>query len=289
MSATVDVAQLVQPALERYSHQPAVPFDDRLTPENFYLATPDRTAFALGWLVASAIVEQRFLDSAIDVLPIFHPEHGWDRFVITRRVSCAAHQHEPADKFGLIMLSGDDAPRLTSPSGRTKLALGQALRDDPADAIAQALAYFPPQGLSDGRHTRCPHRRAVHYPDYYRTVAALIAQYPGLVASREVYVDDQQIDGQFHPLYLHATEVRGMSPSDRYGVNVGGTTYDWFQLQYGELFGFFDIYGERAIYRTERAGWARVLHQVKDDPPERLAPRIAEWLHLDAVSEPPVG
>lgn len=286
MSATVDLARLAHIALERYAGLPAVPLDGSVTPETFYLATPDRTAFALGWLVASAIVEQRFLDSALDVLPIFHPEHGWDRFVITRRVSCASYRNEPADKFGLLMLSGEDAPRLTTPGGRTKLALGQALRDDPVAAIQAALALFPPQGLTGDRHTRCPHRRAVNYPVYYRTVAALIAQHPGLVASREVYVDDQEIDGQYHPLYLHATEVRGLSPSDRHGINVGGTTYDWFQLQYGELFAFFDIYGERAIHRTERGTWARVLRQVKDEPAEQLAPRIIEWLRLDATPEP---
>lgn len=286
MSATTDLTHLVELALERYADLPAVPLDEHITPETFYLASSDRTAFALGWLVASAIVEQRYLDSALDVLPVFHPQHGWDRFLITRRVSCVTYEHEPADKFGLLMLSGEDAPRLTTPSGRTKLALGQALRDDPSAAIQQALSYFPAQGLTGARHSRCAHRRALNYPLYYRAVAELIAQYPGLVASREVYIDDQEIDGQYHPLYLHAAEVRGMSPSDRYGMNVGGTTYDWFQLQHGDLFAFFDIYGERAVYRTERGTWSRVRRQLKDEPAERVAARIKGWLRLDGVPDP---
>jgi hypothetical protein len=289
MSALASLAAIVPTAVARYADLPAAPLhDESITPETFYLATPNRVAYPLGWLVAAAIVDARYLDSALDVLPVFHPEHGWDRFLITRRVSCRAHASEAADKFGLIMLSGDDAPRLTTPGGRTRLALGDALRDDPERALREVLAQFPALGLSDGRHGACPHRRALHYPLFYRAVADLISQYPGLVASREIYIDDQVIDGQYHPLYLHAAEVTPRSPDDRYGVNMATTTYNWFQLQYAELFAFFDIYGERTVYHTDHGTWSRVRKPLKDEPTDRLAARIRGWLRLDAQPDPAV-
>lgn len=288
MSAPVDRIETVHVAVQCHADLPAAPFDDSITPETFYLATPNRLAYALGWLVAAAIIDARFLDSALDVLPVFHPEHGWDRFLITRRVSCVAHQHEAADKFGMIMLSGEDAPRLTTPGGRTKLALGQALRDDPAGALRDVVAQFPALGLTAGRHGACPHRRALYYPLFYRTVADLIAAYPGLIASREIYIDDQVIDGQYHPLYLHAAEVTPLGPDDRHGVNMATTTYNWFQLQFEDTFAFFDIYGERTVYRTDRGTWSRVRKPLKDEPADHLAARIRGWLRLDATPDPAI-
>src|SRR5438105_2797537 len=67
----------------------------------------ERTIYALGWIVANAIVTARYRDSAIDALPVYHPENGWDRFLLTRRVSCQYFADEPADAFGLIMLDGE--------------------------------------------------------------------------------------------------------------------------------------------------------------------------------------
>src|SRR3954471_15421234 len=95
----------------------------------------ERLTYALGWIVANLIVAARYQDSAIDALPVYHPEHGWDRFLLTRRVSCLQCTDEPADHFGMIMLDGEDPPRLTHPNGETRIALGSLLRADPDAAM----------------------------------------------------------------------------------------------------------------------------------------------------------
>ena len=182
-------------------------------------ARAERLTYALGWIVANAIVSARYRDSAIDALPVCHPQSGWDRFLLTRRVSCQWCADEPADAFGLIMLDGDDAPRLTHPNGETRLSLGQLLRTDPHEAVERVLELFPPIGLVAGDHTPCWHERAAIYPTLYAAVTDLILEYPTLTAAREVLIDDQQIDGAFHPLYAHIA------------ARSAQLAYDWFELE----------------------------------------------------------
>src|SRR3712207_8441597 len=98
----MDLGERVATALRNYGSA-AAPADDADLP------IPNRLGYALGWIVASAIVGTRYFDSALDALLVCHPEHGWDRFLLTRRVSCALLADEPADSFGLLLLDGDDA------------------------------------------------------------------------------------------------------------------------------------------------------------------------------------
>lgn len=285
---TMNVADQVALALENYGELSEVPFAESTPPADLYLATPDRLAYALGWIVANQIIRARFPDAAVDVLPIFHPEHGWDRFVITRRVSSHLFKDLPADELGRIMLVGHDAPRFVNPSAGARLNLGDSLRRDPDAAIADVLARIPekPGGVGDLKRMR-PSENAPRYPEIISAVTELILKYPGLVASREVYIDDEQIDGQFHPLHLHAAELSSYGPDDRHGANLPVLTYNWIQLQYGEMFAFLDRRGNRAVYRTERQTWARPRVQIVDEPADRVKTRIAGWLRLDGASLDP--
>ena len=128
-----------------------------------------------------------------------------------------------------------------------------------------------------------PSERAPRYPDLYAAVTELVLEYPGLVASREVYIDNEPIDGQYHPLHLHAAELSTYGPGDRHGANLPVVTYNWIQLQYGDLFAFVDRRGNRAVYRTDRETWARPRVQLEDEPAERMKERIAGWLRLDGA------
>lgn len=270
----------VELAIANYSSLPPAPLDDTITPETFYLATPNRLAYALAWVVANAIVQKRFLRTGIDVLPVFHPENGWDRFLITRRVTGKDFAYQPANEFGMLMLSGEDAPLLTTPGGKTRLALGAALQQDAEAAIAEVLKLIPSRSIKDeGKHLRT-YEQAPKYPAIHQAVVDLIVENPGLVAAREIYIDAEEIDGQYHPLYLHAAELTAMGPDDRSGVNVATTTYRWFQLQLGDMFVFFDKRGNRTVYRTDRQTWARVKKQLRDGPDEDIYERIAGWLRI---------
>jgi hypothetical protein len=289
-STSTGLQDLVNRARQGYEPLEPITLDDSITPESFYLATPNRLAYALAWIVASEIVSARFRSSAIDVLPVFHPEHGWDRFLITRRTSGTVFQYQPANEFGMLLLDGKEALRLTSPGGKTRVAIGREMLDNP-DALVQAtLARVPRSALNTDDSNRLrEHERAPKYPLFYRAVTELIVEYPGLTASREIYIDDEQIDGQFHPLYLHAAELTGMGPDDRHGVVIAKTTYNWFQLQYGELFAFFDRRGNRSVYRTERATWSRVSRQLdQEDSVEQVKQRLKRWLRLDGLAPDPV-
>ncbi len=282
---TVPLRERAQTAVQNYADLPPARFDETITPETFYLATPNRLAYALGWLVANQIVQARFLQSGIDAIPIFHPEHGWDRFLLTRRLSGNAFRYRPADEFGLLMLAGQDAPRLTSPDGKTRIPLHQALLDRPDEAIDELLAKIPapPLGTSDANRIRAG-EQAPTYPAFFNAVTELIIEHPGLVAAREIFIDTEQIDGQFHPLYLHATDL---APTGGRGVNVATTTHRWFQLQFGERFAFFDRRGTRAIYRNDRGTWSRVKRQLNEEPAERIKARIGAWLRLDDAEPDP--
>lgn len=276
----MNLVEQIQTAITNYEHLPQTPLDESITPETLYQATPDRLAYALGWIVANAIVSARFKRSAIDVLPVFHPENGWDRFLITRRVSCGLYANQPADEFGLIMLGGEDGPRLTTGSGRTKLALGKLLREDPEAAIAEVLKLIPRPKIEDGKHGRCLHKRGPKYPVYYDAVTQLIVENPGLVCAREIYIDDQEIDGQYHPLYLHSVALSNSGPGDRTGMLLPVIVYEWFQLQKDDLFAFFDVMGDRTVYRTDHETWSRVRKQLKEEPDEAVKQRIGNWMRL---------
>jgi hypothetical protein len=283
-SACSRLREQVNTALSSYANLPPIQLDETISPETFYLATPDRLAFALGWVVANQIVQARFASSAIDALPVFHPEHGWDRFLLGRRVSGAAFKYQPANEFGMLMLAGDDAPGLTTPGGKTRLALGEALRSAPEVAIQELLALIPQPSVGSSPENRVTCReQAPHYPAYFNAVTEMILEHPGLVAAREIYIDDQPIDGQYHPLHLHAVDLL----PEGQGINAARITHNWFQLQVGDLFAFFDRRGGRAVYRTERGTWSRVRLQLNEETEDRIKPRIAGWLRLNGAQPDP--
>ncbi|MEZ4520105.1 MAG: hypothetical protein R3A46_00480 [Thermomicrobiales bacterium] len=291
MTGTVQksISELVSIARENYGDLPPIPLDDSITPEQFYAATPNRLAYAYGWIIALAIIEDRFLKTAVDVLPVFHPEHGWDRFLITRRVSGAAFQYQPANEFGMLMLDGEDAPRYTSPGGNLRVATGPNLETDADGTIAAILKHIKAPALGKNSDNRLrEYEEAPLYPRFLRAVVELIVENPGLTAAREIYIDDEEIDGQYHPLYLHAAELSSMGPDDRHGANVATTTYRWFQLQQGELFAFFDKRGNRSVYRTDRGTWSRLKKQLADEESvEAVKDRLKGWLRIDGREPDP--
>jgi len=256
----MDVSQQVTAALHAAQNPPA------LADTWHDAADCDRSTYALGWVVANAIVAARYHDSALDVLPVEHPETGWDRFVLTRRVSCDAYRDEPADAFGYIMLTGDDAPRLTHPNGETRLTLGRPLRDDPTGAIGQVLDLLPTMGLASRDHTTCWHQRAPQYPMLYGAVTNLIVAHPALLAGREVVVDDRSVDSTYHPLYLHTSG------------RIAPITYDWFVLEHHDAVVFTRINGAQIVYRTETGNWATVARSLPLDTVDDLARRLRACL-----------
>jgi len=274
--ASADLRRHVEAAVSNYSGLPATLMGPDITPETFSTATPDRLAFALAWVVANRIVERRFPESAIDAIPVFHPDHGWDRFVIGRRFSGAAFKYQPANEFGMLIVSADDGPHLTTPGGSVRLRLGTALRDDPEGTVEQVLALVPSPGLATRSLTE--RERIPRYPEYYRAVTDLIVTHPGLVVAREIYIDDEEIDGAYHPLYLHAAEL---APDGARGQNLAHLSHNWFQIQLGEQFAFLDKRGTRAIYRSDRGTWSRVRRQIVDEPGDRVVERIKGWMRMD--------
>jgi hypothetical protein len=285
----MELRELVDLAVRQYSGIPENPLTEGIDPEQLYTATPNRLGYVLGWIIASEIVYARFLKSAIDLLPVFHPEAGWDRFLITRRTSAASFAFQPANEFGMLMLDGDDPPRYTSPGGKLRVEAGQAFVSEPQSTIEAILKRIPTPATGEAAGYRIhTYERAPHHPLYMRAVAELIAEYPGLTAAREIYIDDKEIDGQFHPLHLHAAELTSMGPGDRAGANIATTTYRWFQLQYGETFAFFDRRGTRSVYRTDRATWSRVTRQLdKETSVDDVKERIKGWMRLDGKSPSP--
>jgi hypothetical protein len=235
------------------------------------LFTPFPREYALAWLIASEIVSSRYLDSAIDVIPIHRPGRGWDHFLITRRVSCALLAEEASNAFGMIEVGpAGEGPRITDPDGRVLLALGQILRDDPEGAFTRATALFPAVGLVEGDHARCPHHRSPHYPTLYRVISGLITDVPGLRVARELHVDDQMIDGAYHPLFVQTAEQ---------GVNY---QYDWFALQHltSEYPVFVRINGRQSLYRSERNTWVSPGTQLTRESADMIRRRLLSWIGL---------
>jgi hypothetical protein len=270
---SMNVRELAQRAIEQHGGLPPAPFSEDMPEATAYLATPDRLAYALGWIVASAVVTARYADSGIDVLPVYSPDAGWDRFLITRKTTSDLFRAETANRYGMIMLSGEDAPRVTSPSGETKLALGQMLREDPESAIAETVALFRPRGLPKPDLGKRWKDRQQNYPVLYATVAGIIADYPGTIAAREIFVDNQPVDGKYHPLYLHGAATRP------------ALVYDWFLIQNGERAAFFRIHGGQAVYETERGGWSTVKRQLSQEDPDGMRARILSWLRLEGAPD----
>jgi hypothetical protein len=265
----------VAAAVRNYSGLPPVPVGDADSEEG-YLASPNRLAFALGWIVAGQIVGARFRDSAIDVLPIYHPENGWDRFLLTRRVSCTLLREESANSFGMLMLDGEDAPRLTYPDGNTRLVLGPLLQREPEQVMSVVLRSLPQFGLVPGEHGLCEHERDALYPTLYQVVAEIIAEHPGVVAAREIYVDDQAVEGTYHPLYLHGAA--------RHPQMV----YEFFGIQSPDWAAFFRIGGSQSIYETDQGGWSTVVKQLADEDRAGMKRRILSWLRIDGGPVPEV-
>lgn len=270
----MNVSEQVERAIQNYAGLPQVPYRDDMPEDEAPYATPDRLSYALGWVVANAIVQARYADSAIDALPIFHPEHGWDRFLLTRRVTGEQFSRESANSYGMIMLSGDDAPRITLPSGRTRLSLGKSLQNDATKAIADALALFPRGPLLPLDLGKRWKQRQRVYPMLYNVVTELILEYPGMVAAREIFVDNEPIDGAYHPLHLHAV---ALEPA---------MVYDWVLIQYGDRSCFFRAHGGYSIYETNRRGWATVKKQLADCTPEEARQRILAWLRIEGEPDP---
>lgn len=251
--------------------------DQQPTDLDTHLMVPDRQVYAWGWATASAIVRARYADSALDALPIIHPDHGWDRFLLTRRVTHKMFEGETANRFGMILLEGDDAPIITRPSGAPRLALGPLFQEDPKKAVAEAVKLFPSYGLpSDDLGPRWK-SKSRQYPRVYRAVAELIQEQPGMLAAREVAIDVKPIDGAYHPLYLH-------------GFTKWPTvTYEWFLVQLGERAAFIRVHGMQSIYETDRGGWSTVKKQLAMEPSvDAIKQRIRGWLRIDSAPDPSV-
>ena len=279
------LCQLAELVDQNYVQLPPIAISDSMDPADFYLSSPNRTAYARCWVLASAIVNAKYIQCGVDVLPVFHPENGWDRFLITRRVTGETFAYQPANEFGMLMLDAEDAPVYTSPGGKTRVKIGDRLTAEFDDVEREILEYVDAPLIDAGSNKLMTHEQAEKYPMLLRAVVELIAEFPGLIAAREIFIDDEEIDGQYHPLFLHAAELTGMGPDDRYGANVATTTYRWFQLQYGDQFAFFDKRGTRSVYRTDRGTWSRVRSQLADEPTlEGCKARIKGWLRLDGCS-----
>jgi hypothetical protein len=267
-----DMAERVAAALRNYGalKPQAIPVesDDDLAD----IATPHRLGYALGWIAASVIVRAYYREAGIDALPVYHPENGWDRFLLTRRVSCDLLADEPADSFGLLLLSDADAPILAQPDGTRRLALGPLYRTDPAHTTL--LEQIAPPPLPAGDHTRCPHERGALYPALFEAVTALIVAHPGVIAAREVFVDDHQVDGAYHPLFLHT------------GGRVTGFTYRWLAVTYQGRTAFVWCHGQQVVHESEPGIWrSEPTYFTQDDPPA-MEQALRTWLHLDGTSEP---
>jgi hypothetical protein len=215
------------------------------------------------------VIQRRYRRCGIDALPIYHPENGWDRFLLTRRVTSQEFKDEPANSYGMIMLDGEDAPRLTTPGGKTILSMGQGMREDPVATLKQMLKRIPRDEMPEGKHGgRWKQRRRV-YPRLFRAVTETLVEHPGLVAAREIFVDDRPIDGAYHPLYLHGA---ALEPK---------ILYDWMMVQLGRWAVFFRTHGGQTIYETERRTWSTVKKQISDEETyEDIKRRLEGFLRI---------
>ncbi len=264
----MNVTELVATAVANYKDAETTTVPEGATPEEAATVVPNPLGYALGWVLADAIVANRYQGSGVDALPICHPENGWDRILLTRRVSCNLCAEESADSFGTIMLTGDEAPVFIRPEG-DKIPLGKLLQEDPEAAVEKLLEKVPQVGFVPGEHAGCWHSRAEKYPDIYDAVANAIIKYPGLVALREIFVDEVQFEGTYHPIYLMT------------GALTKGLTYNWFAIESPDYVAFFMVDGASTIYQTDQGNWASVGKQLNTEDREGIQRRILSWLRLE--------
>lgn len=229
--------------------------------------------YAFGWILASAIVSAHYRPSAVDALPVYHPEYGWDRFLLTRRVSCQWCGGEPADSFGLLLLGDDDGPRLVASDGTRDLPLGPLLRNDPARALASAEAFVSVAELPPGDHTECWHERAPRYPALYHSLTDLIVLHPDLIVAREIPVVERQDDGSFHPLFLHMA------------ARTSDVVYNWFAVENAAHRAFVRIDGEQSVYARRAGGWSTVRTQLAGEDEDGMKRRIRAWLRIGGTPD----
>lgn len=264
----MSIADVVETAVRNYHDLEPTEVPQDVSPEAAATIIPNPLAYALGWALADVIVANRYRSSGVDALPICHPENGWDRILLTRRVSCNLCALESADSFGTLMLAGDDAPIFISPEGH-QLPLGTLMREDPDRAVANLLELVPEVGLLPGEHAGCWHERAEKYPDIYHAVASAIIENPGLIALREIFVDDVQFEGTFHPIYLMT------------GALTKGMTYNWFAIESPDYVAFFMVDGASTIYQTDAGNWASVGKQLNTEDRDGIRRRILSWLRIE--------
>ncbi len=264
----MSIADQVATAITNYENIEPAETPEEMTPEVAATIIPNPLGFALGWALADEIVANRYHGSAVDVLPICHPENGWDRMLLTRRVSCIPCAQESADSFGTLMLTGEDAPIYVAPNG-DELPLGSLLRKDPSAAMEKLFEQVPQIGLVVGEHNNCWHSRAERYPDIYHAVASAIIENPGLIALREIFVDEVQFEGTYHPIYLMT------------GALTKGLTYNWFAVESPDYVCFFMIDGGSSIYQTDAGNWSSVTKQLKEEDREGVRTRILSWLRIE--------
>jgi hypothetical protein len=107
------------------------------------------------------------------------------------------------------------------------------------------------------------------YPRLFRAITETLVENPGLVAAREIFVDDRPIDGAYHPLYLHGA---ALEPK---------ILYDWVMVQLGRWAVFFRTHGGQTIYETERRTWSTVKKQISDEESyEDIKRRLEGFLRL---------
>jgi hypothetical protein len=107
----------------------------------------------------------------------------------------------------------------------------------------------------------------------YNVLTELVLDYPGIVVAREIYVDNEPIDGAYHPLYLHSVSLEP------------AMVYDWVLVQHGDRSCFFRAHGGYSIYETDRKGWATVKKQLRDCTAEEMRARILSWLRIEGAPD----
>ena len=239
-----------------------------------YRRTPDPVGYALGWVVANAIVMAHYRSAGIDVLPSYDSERGWDRFLITRRVACWRCGNDRAGYPGVIMIDASDGPVLVCPTSDTPLRLRSLLWEDPEQGMRAILDHLALPALPMGVHADCWHEVATSYPTLYGAITELVLEHQGVVAAREIFVDDREIDGTFHPLYVH-----GVVTSPR-------VVYDWCVVETGRYAAYIRIDGRSALYATDAGGWSTVRKPLIEEDGEGVSRRLKAWLRIAGRPDP---
>ena len=86
---------------------------------------------------------------------------------------------------------------------------------------------------------------------------------------REIFVDEVQFEGTYHPIYLMT------------GALTKGLTYNWFAVESPDYVCFFMIDGGSSIYQTDAGNWSSVTKQLKEEDREGVRTRILSWLRIE--------